>query len=250
MPQSSSNTNLYLSYKWHIPNTNYEINIESSAPPIRLSLPIATLKEVYTLAMRGCLVKIAQGFGDSPSVSATFTLQDIRLDWVIPESSSALHYSMLLQVFQTLVNLHVRATSPLPDLVGEEMNFTVVDRTDGSEMGEGRIVDLSEADNEVLAKRSVDLSPAPKLLQTLASQRLSTSTSLRSKYVYCQLFLPCHLPISHKLTSMPLIQHYRPRSSAQLSHPIHSLHHHDLYIPHVGPTSNRVPRIGLQRRPN
>ena len=184
MPQSSNSTNLYLSYKWHIPNTNYEINMESSAPPVRLSIPLATLKEVYKLAMQACLVKIAQGFEDSPSVSATFTSNDVRLDWVIPEFSSALRYSILLQVFQTLVNLHVRPTSPLPYLIGEELNFTVVDQYDGTEMGEGRIVDLFKADNEVLATRSVDPSPAPKLLQTLASHRLSSTTSLSSKYVY------------------------------------------------------------------
>lgn len=187
--------------------------MEASAPPVRHSLPVATLREVYTLAMHGCLVKIAQGFGDSPSVSATFTSQDIRLDWVISEFGSALHYSMLMQVFQTLVNLHVRSTSPLPDLVAKELNFTVVDRTDGSEMGEGRIVDLFEADNEVLAMRSVDPSPTPKLLQTLASQRLSTTASLSSKYVYSHFLFPCHLPIPHKLTSIPLNQHYRRRGS-------------------------------------
>lgn len=179
-PKNSSNTSPNLSFKWHIPNTSYDINI-IALPPFRPTLPVASLREAYTLAMRGCLVKIAQGFGDFPSVSATFTAEDVHLDWVIRDTDSALNYSMLLLVFQALVNLNVRQTSPLPDLIGKDLSFTVADRIDGSNMGDGRIVGIGEADSEVLAKRSVNPSPAPELLQPLASQQLRTTTSLSSK---------------------------------------------------------------------
>ena len=134
--------------------------------------------------MRGCLIKEAQGFGESPSVSATFTTQDVKLDWVIPEIGIALKYSMLLEVFKELFNINVRQTSPLPILIGKDFSFIVVDRTAELYMGEGMIVGISEADSEILAKRSVDPSPAPELLQPLASQQPSTTASLSSKYVH------------------------------------------------------------------
>ena len=152
-------------------------------PPFQPILPIASLREVYTAAIQGCLVKIAQGFGASPSVSATFNAPDVKLYWVAPEYGTALNYEMLLQLFHSLVNLNVRETSPFPNLIGKDFSFVVVDRADGSHMGDGIIMDTRVADSEILAKRSVDPSSAPELLQPLASQQPSTTAILRSKYV-------------------------------------------------------------------
>ena len=143
---------------------------------------------------------------------------------------------MLLQVFKELLNINVLETSPLPILRGKDLSFIVVDHTRELDMGEGTIVSIREADREPLAKRSVDPSPAPELLQPLASQQPSTTASLSSKYVHSQLLFPFHLPTPHKLTSTPILQHYRPRTSVRLSHPIHSLHHRDTYILLVEPT--------------
>ena len=213
MPKNCSDTSSNLLIRWHIHRTSYDINIRA-LPPFQPTLPIASLEDVYTRAMQGCLVKIAQGFGESPSVSATFTTQDVRLDWVISDTGSALNYSMLLEVFKELWNLNAReVSSPVLILVGKDLNFTITDRTNELSMGEGMIVGIREADSEILAKRSVDPSPAPELLQPLASQQPSNTTSLSSKYVHSRLLFPCYLPILHKLTFTPLSQHYRPRSS-------------------------------------
>lgn len=179
---------------------------------------------------------MAQGYGNSPSVSATFTTRDVKLDWVTPGAGRALNYSILLQVFKELMNINVRETSPLPILIGKDLSFTVVDRTGESSMGEGMVVSNREADNEILAKRSVDPSPAPELLQPLASHQPSTTTYLSSKYVHSQLLFPFDLSLRHKLTSTPTFQHYRPRTSVRISHPIHSLHPRDIYILLVEPT--------------
>lgn len=195
--------------------------------------------------MQGCLVKIAQGLGSSPSVSATFNAPDVRLYWVIPEYGSALNYEMLLQVFHALINLNVRETSPFPNLIGRDFTFVIIDRTDGSHMGDGIILDTRVADSEILAKRSVDPSSPYELLQPVASQQPSTTASLSSKYVHSQILFPCHLHLPHKLTSTPLIQHYRRRNSVRMSHPIHSLHPRDPYILYVGPTSTRDLENGL-----
>ena len=132
---------------------------------------------------------------------------------MIPEFGTALNYEMLLQVFNALVNLNVRETSPFPNLIRKDFTFVIVDRTDGSHMGDGIIMDTRVADSEILAKRSIDPSPAPKLLQPVASQQPSTTASLSSKYVHSRLLSAFLLPMPRKLTSTPLFQHYRRRNS-------------------------------------
>ena len=207
MPQTSSDASSNLLIKWHIHRTSYDINI-LAFPPFQPALPIASLEEVYTIAINRYIFLVSAGLGDSPSVSATFTTQEVKLDWVIPDTGSALNNSMLLQVFRQLHVLNVLQTSPVQILIGKDLNFTVVDLYHELNMGKGMVVGIREADSEIVAKRSVDPSPAPELLQPLASQQPSTTASLSSKYVHSQLLFPFYLPITHKLTSTPVFQHY------------------------------------------
>ena len=153
------------------------------------NLRIVPLSEVYILAMNECHVKIAQGFGGDPSENLTFTSQNVQLDWRAAVASATLNYSTLLQVFVTLVDLNVRQSSPLPELIAKDLFFTVAHRLERSYTGNG-VVNISEAGYEVLAKRSLNPDPAPQLLQAPASEQDNTITSLSLKYVALRLFVP------------------------------------------------------------
>ena len=187
---NSSNTGSNRFYTWNIPNTLYDIYI-ITVPPYLPTLPIVPLSEVYILAMTECNVKIAQGLGGHSSENLTFTAQDVQLDWEVSVTGAGLNYSMLLRVFATLVELNVRPASPLPDLIAKDLSFTVAHRIERRYTGSG-VVSVSEAGNEVLAKRSLNPSPAPQLLQPLASQQPNTTSSLSFKYVNSQLLFPLY----------------------------------------------------------
>ena len=191
MHPNSSNTSSNRFFTWNIPNTRYDIYI-ISIPPFVPNLRIVPLSEVYILAMNECHVKIAQGFGGDPSENLTFTSQNVQLDWkaaVASATSATLNYYTLLQVFVTLVDLNVRQSSPLPELIAKDLFFTVAHRNERRYTGNG-LVNISDAGNEVLAKRSLIPSPAPQLLQAPASEQDKTTNSLSFKYVTLRLFIP------------------------------------------------------------
>ena len=191
MPPSSSNTNSPHLFTWNIPNTRYDIYI-IALDPLVPTLPIAPLSEVYMLASNECRVKIAQDLGGQSSESMTFTVQDVQLNWAVPDIGvTLLNYSMLLQVFATLVGLNVRQNSPLPELIAKDLSFTVAHGDKREFMGTG-LVGIREASNEILAKRSLNPSPVPQLLEPDASQQPNTTTSLSFKYVSSQSLLSHH----------------------------------------------------------
>ena len=153
------------------------------------TLPIFALSEVYILAINECHVKIAQGLGGHSAENVTFTVQDVELDWAVPATGGTLNNSMLLLALSTLVDLNVRQNSPLPELFAKDLSFTVAHRNERRYMGNGR-VGFSQDGSEILAKRSLDSSPVPQLLQPLTSQQGNTTTSLSFKYVNLRLFFP------------------------------------------------------------
>ena len=138
-----------------------------------------------------------QGLGGHSSENLTFTAQDVQLEWEVSVTGAGLNYSMLSKVFATLVELNVRPASPLPDLIAKDLSFTVVHRNERRYTGSG-VVSVTEAGNEVLAKRSLNPSPAPHLLQPLALD----STQAISKR---QSVNPLHEDYAYEIPSTPYV---------------------------------------------
>ena len=121
-----------------------------------------------------------------------FTAQDVQLEWVATTDIRLFNYTTLLRVFETLMELNVRQRSPLPELFGKDLSFEVIHDTERFYTGNGRVKKIPEAGDEILAKKSVNTSPAPQLLQPPASRQFNITTSLISKYVNSQLLSLLH----------------------------------------------------------